>query len=95
LHTGIEVPSAVLAARFGPAYLPAEPRRATSRAKNSQEAHEAIRPADVAITPQQLPAVLDSDQVKLYTLIWQRTVAYQMSSATFKQVGLGGWGQDA
>jgi hypothetical protein len=72
--------------RFGSAHLPAEPRRHASRAKNSQEAHEAIRPADVAITPDSLPPALEPDQRRLYALIWRRTLACQMSAARFRQV---------
>lgn len=56
----------------------------TSKAKNSQEAHEAIRPTDVSITPDNAKEFLDADELKLYTLIWKRAVASQMSEAVFE-----------
>ena len=52
-----------------------------SRSKNAQEAHEAIRPTSIKRTPQSLSAYLDADQMKLYTLIWSRMVASQMSDS--------------
>ena len=71
---------------YGPAYVPDEARVYKSKAKNAQEAHEAIRPTDPARTPQSIRAQLTLDQLKLYTLIWQRMLACQMASATFDQV---------
>src|ERR1700735_378077 len=62
---------------FGANYLPAAPREYTSRAKNAQEAHEAIRPTDVSRTPEQAASSLGSDQRRLYELIWKRAVASQ------------------
>ncbi len=52
-----------------------------TRSKNAQEAHEAIRPTDITRTPESLAKVLSAEQLKLYTLIWQRTLASQMSPA--------------
>ena len=72
---------------FGANYLPGAPREYTSRAKNAQEAHEAIRPTDVARTPEQL-AGLSHDQRRLYELIWKRAVASQMQSAELDQVAV-------
>jgi len=65
---------------FGNDYLPEKPRIYQSKAKNAQEAHEAIRPTSLSRNPAQLKN-LDPDQLKLYTLIWRRTMASQMKSA--------------
>jgi DNA topoisomerase I len=73
---------------FGPRYLPAAPREYTSRAKNAQEAHEAIRPTDVSRTPERVAQGLGSDQRRLYELIWKRAVASQMQSAELDQVSV-------
>jgi DNA topoisomerase I len=80
--------SAINAARnqasqlYGQEYVHPQPRQYTRKVKNAQEAHEAIRPAgDVFQTPGQLHAQLDTDEFRLYELIWQRTVASQMADA--------------
>ena len=73
---------------YGPTYLPAAPREYTSRAKNAQEAHEAIRPTDVARTPDSVAHHLNPDQRRLYELVWKRAVASQMQSAEFDQVAV-------
>ncbi|MCX7352167.1 MAG: type I DNA topoisomerase, partial [Proteobacteria bacterium] len=73
---------------FGKQYLPDAPRLYKSKAKNAQEAHEAIRPTDVVRTPKSIAAHLDEAQLKLYELIWKRTVASQMENALFDQVGV-------
>jgi DNA topoisomerase-1 len=73
---------------FGANYLPAAPREYTSKAKNAQEAHEAIRPTDVARTPDQIVHGLNNDQRRLYELIWKRAVASQMQSAELDQVSV-------
>ena len=57
------------------------PRRYQTRVKNAQEAHEAIRPSDFRLTPSQLERVLDSDDFKVYDLIWKRAMASQMVDA--------------
>ncbi|HEY2871949.1 MAG TPA: type I DNA topoisomerase [Reyranella sp.] len=72
--------------KYGKNYLPAQPRVYTSKAKNAQEAHEAIRPTDLFRTPQDVAQYLDKDQLGLYELIWKRTVASQMESAVLDQV---------
>ena len=72
--------------KYGQSYLPTSPRVYTSKAKNAQEAHEAIRPTDLFRTPQDVAAYLDKDQLGLYELIWKRTVASQMESAVLDQV---------
>lgn len=64
-----------------PDCLPDKPRQYTSKVKNAQEAHEAIRPTDINRRPENLRRVLNDDQLRLYTLIWQRTMASQMKSA--------------
>ncbi len=71
---------------FGKDYLPDSPRAYKSKAKNAQEAHEAIRPTSMAKTPQSLK--LDDAERKLYTLIWKRTMACQMESAIMDQVAI-------
>src|SRR5204862_3523162 len=71
---------------YGKAYSLAEARRYKTRSRNAQEAHEAVRPTSVFRTPQRVAAALDRDQLRLYTLIWQRTMACQMAEARFNQV---------
>src|ERR1700692_2530328 len=73
---------------LGPNYLPAVPREYSSKAKNAQEAHEAIRPTDVSRTPDQIVHGLNHDQRRLYELIWKRAVASQMQSAELDQVSV-------
>ncbi len=73
---------------FGPTYLPAAPREYASKAKNAQEAHEAIRPTDVSRTPEQVGHGLSTEQRRLYELIWKRAVASQMQSAELDQVSV-------
>ncbi len=74
--------------RYGEENLPEEPRRYTTKAKNAQEAHEAVRPTSAARTPDELKRHLENDQFRLYELIWKRTVACQMSPAVFDTVAL-------
>jgi DNA topoisomerase I len=76
----------LIESRYGQAYLPDQPRQYSSKAKNAQEAHEAIRPTDLFRTPQDVARYLDKDQLGLYELIWKRTVASQMESAVLDQV---------
>jgi DNA topoisomerase-1 len=73
---------------YGDRYTPAAPREYTSRAKNAQEAHEAIRPTDVGLTPEHAARYLNPDQRRLYELIWKRAVASQMESAELDQVAV-------
>ncbi|WP_319529040.1 type I DNA topoisomerase [uncultured Cohaesibacter sp.] len=70
---------------FGAQYVPGEPRVYTSKAKNAQEAHEAIRPTDIRRHPKQMAKYLDEEQLKLYTLVWRRTMASQMASAQMER----------
>jgi DNA topoisomerase-1 len=75
----------VIAAEYGDRYLPEKPRFYATKAKNAQEAHEAIRPTDLARLPKQVSRFVDDDQARLYELIWKRTVASQMESADFER----------
>jgi DNA topoisomerase-1 len=74
--------------RFGQAYLPAAPRDYQTKAKNAQEAHEAIRPTDFARTPDSVARTLSPDQARLYELVWKRATASQMQSAELDQVAV-------
>ena len=84
-------PEAIAATRnailknFGEPYLPSAPRLYTTKAKNAQEAHEAIRPTELSRHPSQVRKTLDDDQFALYELIWKRTIASQMESAEFER----------
>jgi DNA topoisomerase-1 len=78
----------LIGGNYGANYLPKEPRVYKTKAKNAQEAHEAIRPTDVSRTPEQMRKYLDKDQHRLYELIWLRTVASQMEAAQVDQVGV-------
>ncbi|MCP4514661.1 MAG: type I DNA topoisomerase, partial [Delftia sp.] len=72
-----------IAQHFGEQFLPPEPPRYKTRAKRAQEAHEAIRPTSVLRAPKSLRQYLERAQYQLYTLIWQRFVASQMSPAVY------------
>jgi DNA topoisomerase I len=74
----------VIADQYGARYLPAAPRAYTSKAKNAQEAHEAVRPTSFARRPEHLRS-LDSDSARLYELIWKRALASQMESAELER----------
>jgi DNA topoisomerase-1 len=79
---------ALIGAEFGSAYLPKAPRVFKTATKNAQEAHEAIRPTDVRRRPEDVAPYLDPDGLRLYQLIWKRTVASQMESAALEQVAV-------
>jgi DNA topoisomerase-1 len=85
------VPEAVAAVRrlvtklYGDRYVPSSPREYEAKAKNAQEAHEAIRPTDFTKEPDKVSRYLDPDAAKLYKLIWQRTLASQASSAEIER----------
>ena len=88
----------VIGQQYGDNYLPDNPREYKTKAKNAQEAHEAIRPTSLTRLPKDVSGVLDADQAKLYDLIWKRTVASQMQSAemertTVEIIGPGGDGR--
>lgn len=74
---------------YGEGSIPASPRSYQSKVKNAQEAHEAIRPAgDTFKTPDQMRSALSADELRLYDLIWKRTVASQMVDATGETVSV-------
>ena len=74
---------------IGKNYLPEQPRNYSGKkAKNAQEAHEAIRPTDINRNPDSLKSILDRDQMRLYELIWNRTVSSQMESAEFERTSI-------
>ncbi len=73
---------------FDDKYLPKDVRKYQSKSKNAQEAHEAIRPTDVNLTPDSIKSYLSDEQFKLYNLVWKRTVACQMESATLDQCAI-------
>jgi DNA topoisomerase-1 len=75
---------AEIARRFGAAYVPKSPRMYKNKAKNAQEAHECIRPTDMAADPERLH-LSDPDQRRLYELIWKRTMACQMEAARLER----------
>jgi DNA topoisomerase-1 len=79
---------AQIAKDYGNDYLPPSARVYQTKTKNAQEAHEAIRPTDISRRPQDVARYLDEDQLKLYTLIWQRTIASQMAAAVMDQVSV-------
>ena len=89
---GVDIaPEAITAARrviesdYGKSYVPGSPRQYVSKSKNAQEAHEAIRPTDLARRPKDVRKMLDHDQARLYELIWLRTIASQMESAELER----------
>lgn len=76
-----------IAQHYGREYVLSEPRKYKTKAKGAQEAHEAIRPTELMRTPASVADALDDQQLKLYTLIWNRTIATQMAAADLKRVG--------
>ena len=89
---GVDVAEEALAAArrqigadYGKNYVPASPRQYQTKAKNAQEAHEAIRPTDVGRRPREMKSFLDHDQARLYELIWLRMMASQMESAELER----------
>jgi len=79
---------ALIGRDYGEAYVPGSPRVYKSKAKNAQEAHEAVRPTDLNRRPADVASYLDDDQRRLYELIWKRTIASQMESAILDQVAV-------
>ena len=75
----------LIADSFGDAYLPDRQRTFTTRARNAQEAHEAIRPTDFARTPEAMARYLEDREARLYALIWKRALASQMAQVRFDQ----------
>ncbi len=88
----------VIGGEYGSRYLPEKPKYYKTKAKNAQEAHEAIRPTSLSRLPRDITKSLDPEQAKLYELIWKRTIASQMASAEMERtsvelLGLGGDGR--
>src|SRR5260370_585571 len=89
---GVDVAKEALAAArrliggdYGKSYVPPAARQYQTKTKNAQEAHEAIRPTEVARRPREMKSFLDHDQARLYELIWLRMVASQMESAELER----------
>jgi DNA topoisomerase-1 len=73
---------------WGAKYIPDAPRQYKAKAKNAQEAHEAVRPTDLRRKPEDVAPFLDRDELRLYEMIWKRTLASQMESAEFDQASI-------
>ena len=80
-ETAVQEAREYIRSRYGGDYTPEKARVYRTRSKNAQEAHEAIRPTSIRRTPQEMAGYLDRDQLRLYTLIWERMVASQMADA--------------
>jgi DNA topoisomerase-1 len=78
----------VICRLYGPEFALTKPRVFKNRSKNAQEAHEAIRPTSIELTPAEVKPHLSADQFKLYDLIWKRTVASQMADALLDQTSV-------
>jgi DNA topoisomerase-1 len=85
----------VIGERYGARYLPDAPRGYATKAKNAQEAHEAIRPTSFARAPESVSRRLDTDQARLYELIWKRAIASQMESAELERTTVDAVSDDA
>lgn len=79
---------ALIGQDYGADYVPGSPRIYKSKQKNAQEAHEAIRPTDLSRRPGMMRKFLNPEQLKLYDLIWKRTMASQMESAVLDQAAI-------
>src|SRR5690606_35790965 len=78
----------VISDLYGKEYYPGKPRQYSTKARNAQEAHEAIRPTELNRRPADVDHALSSDQARLYELIWKRTIASQMKPAEFLRTKL-------
>ncbi|HHH42845.1 MAG TPA: type I DNA topoisomerase [Gammaproteobacteria bacterium] len=87
-NEALEELRSLISERYGADALPKQVRHFKTKAKNAQEAHEAVRPTSALNIPDEIKAHLSSDQYKLYNLIWKRTVACQMQHATIHTVGV-------
>ncbi|WP_427023179.1 type I DNA topoisomerase [Aureimonas ureilytica] len=81
----IDAARAAIGETFGARYVPEKPRVYSTKAKNAQEAHEAIRPTSFMRHPKDMERFLDKDQARLYDLIWKRAIASQMASAEIER----------
>ena len=79
---------AVIGKLYGTESVPEAPRYFKNKSRNAQEAHEAIRPTSAALTPQLLEGRIDADLHKLYSLIWKRAIACQMTHAVFDTIAV-------
>jgi DNA topoisomerase-1 len=84
-QSAIEAAREEIASSFGERYRPEKPRYYSTKAKNAQEAHEAIRPTAFDRAPDKVKRYLDADQLRLYDLIWKRAIASQMASAEIER----------
>jgi len=84
----VDAARGMIARVYGQEYVPETPRVYKSSARNAQEAHEAIRPTDVSRRPEDVSRYLDTDEKRLYELIWKRTIASMMESATLEQTAV-------
>lgn len=87
-NEAIESVRKLIVNKFGEKYLPNAPRMYKSKVKNAQEAHEAIRPTDVFRSPDEVARYLSDEELKLYELIWKRTITCQMESAVLDQAAV-------
>jgi DNA topoisomerase-1 len=83
--SAISAMRSAIASTYGKEYLPESPRAYQTKQKTAQEAHEAVRPTDVTRRPRDVVKYLDSDQARLYELIWLRALASQMESAELER----------
>ena len=83
----VQAARAEIGRRFGSSYVPSSPRLYKNKAKNAQEAHECIRPTEMAAAPDDL-RISDTDQRRLYDLIWKRTLASQMAAARMERTSV-------
>ncbi len=77
-----------ISAKFGDQQMPGSARLYKTKSKTAQEAHEAIRPTDIFLTPEKVRSSLSPEQFAVYDLIWKRTVASQMNDAVFEEVAV-------
>jgi len=82
-NEALEQVRGLIGSDYGDDYLPNKPNAFRTKSAGAQEAHEAIRPTDVSLTPQKIEGSLSKDQFKLYNLIWRKFVASQMMPARF------------
>ncbi len=82
-ETALNAAADIIKERFGKEYYHGEHRKFNTKSKNAQEAHEAIRPTELAHHPDDIKQFLDRGQFKIYDIIWKRTIASQMSEAVF------------
>jgi DNA topoisomerase-1 len=81
----IEAARSMIGSEYGDRYLPEKPRFYSTKAKNAQEAHEAVRPTDFRRTPAQVRKYLEADQARLYEIVWKRAIASQMQPAEIER----------